>query len=80
VLVLRYDFNLIIAREGVHEEEDFASDTVIDEGGGEIVLRTSRVKVPIINTYLDRALILGDGYDIGDPFCKGHQIDKTSVQ
>jgi hypothetical protein len=53
---------------------------MIDEGGGKIVLRTSLVKVPIINTYSDRALLLGDGYNIGDPFCKGHGIDKTNVQ
>jgi hypothetical protein len=53
---------------------------MIDEGGGKVVLWKILVKVPIIHTYLDRALLLGDRYDVGDPFCKGHGIYKTSVQ
>jgi hypothetical protein len=44
------------------------------------VPRRILVKGPIINTYFDRALLLDDMYDIGDPFSKGQGIDKTSVQ
>jgi hypothetical protein len=75
---------LIIARELIHEREEFSSGEnihiLINEWGGEIILRTSLVKVPIINTYLDHAFLFGYEHDIGDPFCKRHEIDETNVQ
>ena len=81
MLILRSNVNLIIARETIHEREDFTSDAIIDnlidEGGRKVVFQRSFVNIPIIKTYTNSASFLVNRDRIGNPVCKSHQINKA---
>ena len=84
MLVLGSNVYLIIARETIHEREDFTSDTIInnliDEGGRKVVFGTSFINIPIINAYVDCALFLVDRENIGNPVSESHWVNKVGFE
>jgi hypothetical protein len=71
VLVYRYDIDLIISEETIHQREYFIYGTIVDnlvnEGGRKVVFRTSFINVPIINSHVDRTFFLVKRNKIGNP-------------
>ena len=57
MLVCRYNIDLIISEETIHQREYFTSSTIVDdlvnEGGRKFVFRTSFINVSIINADVD---------------------------
>jgi hypothetical protein len=84
MLVLRSDIDLIIAGKSIHEGKDFTTGTVIDdlvnERGWKIVLWTSFVDIPIINTNAYTTTFLINRYGVGNPFCQCHGVNKTGFK
>ena len=68
VLVLRFDLDLVIARETIHERKGFTVGALIndlvDEWGWVIVLWTRLVQITEIGTDTNRALFLIDWHGI----------------
>ena len=64
VLVLRFDLDLVIARETIHERKGFTTSALIndlvDEWGWIIIFRTCLIQITEIGTDMDRALFFID--------------------
>ena len=62
MLVLRFNLYLIIPGKAVHEGEHLATHTLIQnliyKWWGEVILRTSMIKITEISTYSDHSLLL----------------------
>ena len=83
MLVFFFNFNLVIARESIHEGKRFASSTIVENLINErcriIVFGTSGVQIAIVNTNSNGALFFINGNWIGNPFHQKNRIDETSV-
>ena len=68
VLVLRFDLDLVIARETIHERKGFTTGALIndlvDEWGWIIIFWTCLVQIKEINTYMNRALFFIDWHGV----------------
>ena len=62
MLVLRFNFYLIISEKAIHEGENLATRTLIQDlinkWCGEIVFRIGMIQVTKISAYTDRSLLL----------------------
>ena len=82
--VLLNHFDLIVAGEAVHEGEEPISSGIIDQGidvwQRKIILGTSLVQIPIINTYAYFFIFLRHGNNVGNPIRVGYCGKGTSFQ
>lgn len=84
MLISGCNINLIVLGKAVHKRIYFASRTLInkliDEGYGEVILRTDPVDVTIINTDLNNTLFFSHRDNIRDPIHEGNGVDETSLE
>jgi hypothetical protein len=84
MLVLRSDIDLIIAGKSIHEGKDFTAGTVIDdlvnERGWKILLWTSFVDIPIINTNAYTTTLFINRYWVRNPFCQCHGVNEIGFK
>ena len=84
-MLIGWDYlNLIIARKSIHEWEDDTSSAVIDDlinvRCGEIVLWTSSIQIPKIDTNPNGTLFFVDRDIARHPFIQRYEVDKTSLK
>jgi hypothetical protein len=51
--------------------------SMVDEGCRVVVLWTSLIEIPIVNTDMDGPLFFGNQNKVGDPLCQRDGIDKA---
>jgi len=84
MLISGCNIDLVIPRETVHKGKHFTSGTLvnelINEGCGEVILRTGLVDVTVINTDSNGTLFFIHRDDIGNPISEWTGVNKASLE